>query len=70
MSVIKDLEKVIGGKPIEDIAPLLVVTVARMLVLDAGGDMPKLAMLVAKFTHHLTSTINDMVDEDDAGTRH
>jgi hypothetical protein len=68
--MIHDLEKVIGGKPIEDIAPLLVVAVARMLVIDAEGDTSKLAMLLAKFLEHLTATISDMIGEGDEDTRH
>jgi hypothetical protein len=68
--LIHDLEKVIGGKPIEDIAPLLVVAVARMLVIDAKGDTSKLTILVSKFVDHLTTTISDMVEADDKDTHH
>jgi len=63
--MLKDLEKVIGDKPIEDVAPLLIVAVARLLVIDAGGDKSKLTLLLAKFLGHLMETIHDMVGEGD-----
>jgi hypothetical protein len=68
--LIHDLEKVIGGKPIEDIAPLLIVAVARLLVIDAEGDTSKLAVLVSRFMNHLTATISGMIEANDEDTRH
>jgi hypothetical protein len=62
--LVKDLERVIGGKPIDDVAPLLVVAVARLLFIDAGGDKERMAFLVAKFLHHLSNAINDMWEEE------
>jgi hypothetical protein len=57
----KALDQVLRGKPIDDVAPLLVIAVARMLVIDAEGDNAKLAMLTAKFMFHMTEAMEEMV---------
>ena len=60
--MVEKLESVIGGKPIDEIAPLLVVAVARMLFIDADGDPVKLNFLTIKFIQHLGDALNDMTN--------
>jgi hypothetical protein len=64
--IMDGIAKVIIDKPIDEVAPVLVVTVARVLMIDAGGDTDKVAFLVAKFLHRLADTIHDMCNEEEA----
>lgn len=65
----KEMERVLGGKPIDEVAPILVVAVARALVLEANGDVEELRFLVSKFSVHLVNAVNDMMHEGDGETR-
>ena len=70
VQLVKDLEKVLGSRPIDEIAPLLIVAVARLLVIDADHDPERLGFLIAKFLSHLTATVNDMIEDGDLERRH
>jgi hypothetical protein len=47
-----------------------VVAVARMLVIDAGGDSAKMGFLLAKFLRLLTDTIEEMFNDPNEGRLH
>lgn len=64
------ISKLLYGKPIDAVAPVLVVAVARVLMLDGEGDPQKTAMLIAKFMDRLTNVIHDMMTGDPEGTIH
>lgn len=68
--MVSGLSRVLAGRPIDEVAPVLVVAVARTLVIDAGGDEQKLGELVGKFNWHLMQTISDMIKDQDNGRRH
>lgn len=64
------MSQLIAGQTIETVAPVLVVAVARVLVLDAGSDKERTALNVAKFIYRLTDVVNDMLTGDPEGTIH
>jgi hypothetical protein len=67
--IMDGIAKVIIDKPIDEVAPVLVVAVARVLMIDGEGDKDKVAFSVAKFLSRLTETLNDMwEDEESADT--
>jgi len=65
VELIEALETALGGKPLDEVAPALVVAVARALVIDANGDMDRLNGLTLKFIHHLHLQIIDMLEPGD-----
>ena len=65
----REMDALLDGKPIELVAPLLVIAVARALVLEASGDMGELIRLLLKFQLHLNGQIDDMLAEGEGETR-
>jgi hypothetical protein len=64
------LQRLFTGKPIDEVAPMLVVTVARALVIEAAGDRQKLVNLVDKFVFHLSDMVGEMATEGDGEVKH
>jgi hypothetical protein len=68
--LLEAVAKVLAGKPIDEVAPVLVVAVARVLLIDSGGDPDKTAFLIAKFLDRLAHTVQDMMTGDPEETVH
>jgi hypothetical protein len=62
--IMDGITKVIVNKPIDEVAPVLVATVARVLMIDGEGDKDKVAFSVSKFLSRLIETINDIWEEE------
>jgi hypothetical protein len=65
--IMAGLSRVLGGKPIDLVAPALVVAAARALVVEADNDPEKLAFLTFKFIHHLGETLAQMANDEGLG---
>jgi hypothetical protein len=57
VDMIRDLNKLVRGKPINAVAPLLLGALARCLWLEAGGDEARLAVLTFKACENLSDTL-------------
>jgi hypothetical protein len=58
--IMDGIAKALTGKLIDEVAPVLVVTVARVLFIDAEGDKDKLMFLFSKFVNCLHATVEEM----------
>jgi hypothetical protein len=65
--IMAGLSRVLGGKPIDLVAPALVVAVARALYVEADSDPEKLSFLMFKFIGHLGETVSQMADDEGLG---
>ena len=65
--IMEGLARVLGGKPTDVIAPVLVVAVARVLLLEADNDPEKLAFLVFKFINRLHEAVSEMAHDEGLG---
>ena len=65
--LMSDLARVLVGKDISAVAPALVVSVARVLMLEANNDPDKLGFLVFKFQRHLIETLSEMAHDEGFG---
>ena len=57
VDMIRDLNKLVRGKPINAVAPLLLGALARCLWLEAGGDETRLTLLTLKACENLSATL-------------
>ena len=63
----RELGALLDGRPIHDVAPVLVVAAARALATEADGDMDELVSLVRKFSNLLAEQALDMLGKDNDG---
>ena len=61
--LLKAIGKIVTGAPTDQLMPVLIVVLARVLVLEADGDHDKLESLGIKFCDLLAKTATDMMDE-------
>ena len=57
VDMIRDLNKLVRGKPLNVVAPLLLGALARCLWLEAGGDETRLTLLTLKACENLSDTL-------------
>ena len=57
VDMIRDLNKLVRGKPLNAVAPLLLGALARCLWLEARGDEEQLALLALKACENLSETL-------------
>ena len=57
------MKTLLDGKPLDAVAPVLMVAVARALWIDAGGDPDKARGLTMKFMNTLMREIDGMLRE-------
>jgi hypothetical protein len=65
--IYRELGALLDGRPVHDVAPVLVVAAARALATEADGDADKLVFLVRKFSNLLAEQALDMLGKDNDG---
>jgi hypothetical protein len=63
----RELGAILDGRPVHDVAPVLVIAAARALATEADGDADKLVFLVTKFSNLLAEQALDMLGKDNDG---
>lgn len=63
----RELGALLDGRPIYNVAPILVVAAARALATEADGDMDELVSLVMRFSNLLAEQALDMLGKDNDG---
>jgi hypothetical protein len=62
-SIFHEIASAIDDKPIDEVMPVLITASARLLVIQADGDMNRLSTLLLKFCRIVQNEAADMMEK-------